>query len=241
MKKLHTYKDEMICQTCPNERCFIKQYCSAEWKSLINKCKSNIRCNSGQSVILEGSPIMGIYFIYQGKIKVTITGKNNVQQIVRLANDGHILGHRGEPGERYPIGAVAIQDSYLCFVDNDTLSKAFASNPEFTTGLMMFYSKELRKTETRIKYLSQMKVREKIIYAFIYLADSYGLTDDNMLDAVISRQEIAEVAGTTAEQVSREITVLKQEKMIKTAGKRIILHNYNKLREVVEHYFPFNY
>jgi len=60
------------------------------------------------------------------------------------------------------------------------------------------------------------------------------------MDVIISRQEIADIAGTTAEQVSREITVLTKEKIIATKTKRIIINSYNKLQEIVKNYFPYN-
>lgn len=212
-----------------------------DWIEKINNRKNSFQCKKGQPIFIEGSAVMGIYFIYQGKVKVTIRGANNKQQIVRLANNGHILGHRGFGNESYPVGAVAMEDSLICFIDNNTLNETFLANPEFTIGLMMFYSQELRKTEARIKYFSQMTAREKVIYALYYLMETYDLSaKKNILDIIISRQEIADIAGTTADQVSRTITDLKKEKVLNTDEKKIIILNSQKLREEVHAYFPLN-
>jgi CRP-like cAMP-binding protein len=230
-------RNDIECETCSNENCFIKKYCSQEWISKISKSKSNIRCKKGHSIILEGSPVMGMYFIYKGKVKVTIIGGNDKEQIVRLAADGHTLGHRGYGGENYPIGATSVSDSVVCFVDNEILYKAFMANPEFTFQLMMFYSKELRKTEQRIKYLAQMTVREKVAFALYYLTDIFGFRKgEKTLNVILSRQEIANLAGTTADQVSREITGLKKEKILDTNGKKIIIINSKKLQEIIQAY-----
>ncbi len=231
----------MNCVICSNVKCFVKKYCSDKWIESINKTKSNIRCNKGQSIILEGSPVIGIYFIFKGKVKITIAGDNNKEQIVRLANDGHVLGHRGCGKEGYPIGATALEETYVCFVDNETLNMLMLENPNFTIGLMVFYSEELRKAEARIKYFSQMTVREKVVYALVYLTDTFGLTPDKLLDVITTRKEIAEIAGTTADQVSREITSLVKSEILVTDEKKIILKDHKQLKEIIEDYSPYNY
>ena len=232
--------NEMSCETCVNKNCLIKRACSLEWISIINEKKNNIRCNVGKSIILEGTPVMGIYFIYKGKVKITVTGENNKEHIVRLANDSHIVGHMAYGFENYPIGATALDDCNICFVDNKTLNELLLANPNFAITMMRFYSHELRKAEIRIKYLSQMTVKEKVIYSLVYLIETFGLTKENMIDVIISRQEIADIAGTTAEQVSREISVLTKEKLLITKIKRVIVPNYKKLQDIVTNYYPYN-
>jgi CRP-like cAMP-binding protein len=182
---------------------------------------------------------MGIYFIYQGKVKVTISGANDKEQIVRLAKEGHILGHRGYGGESYPIGAEALEDSSICFVTNELLYDTFITNPEFTYHLMMFYSRELRKSEQRIKYLAQMNVREKVAFALIYLVDTFGLNQtEKTLNIALSRNEIGSIIGINADQVSREISKLKKDNVLNTKGKKIIINNFDQLQEIIAD-FPY--
>jgi CRP-like cAMP-binding protein len=230
------------CETCMNKNCFIKRHCSLVWISKISASKRNIHRKRGKYIIWEGNPVMGIYFIYRGKVKITITGENDKEQIVRLATDGHVLGHRGYGGESYPISAVAIDDSWICFVNNDTIYDAFMANPKFTYHLMKFYSQELRKSEKRIKYHAQMTVKEKVVAALLYIKDTFGLfPEEKALNVILKRKEIAAIAGTSSEQVSREINALKKEKILDKKGKIIILKDIEKLREIVKDYDPLNF
>ncbi len=238
--KVTSIQNDMNCEKCINDKCLIKKSCAPKWISIINEKKNNIKCNSGKSIILEGTPVMGIYFIYKGKVKITVTGENNKEHIVRLANDSHVVGHMAYGFENYPLGATALDDCNICFIDNKTLNELLLDSPTFAITMMHFYASELRKAEIRIKYISQMTVREKVIYSLVYLIETFGLTKENMLDVEISRQEVAEIAGTTAEQVSREISVLTKEKIITTQKKRIIINSYKKLQEFVKTYFPYN-
>lgn len=229
-------KVKVSCEDCLDYRCFVNKHCSQEWISTINDQKNQVRYRSGSNIIIEGNPVMGLYFICQGKVKVTTSGLKNKEQIVRLAADGHILGHRGFGGETYPIGAVAMEDSLICFLKNDLAREIMMDNPEFTYGLMMFYSQELCKSERRIKHLAQMTIKERVAEALLYLLDTFGVTSERKLDVNLSRREIGELAGTNAEQVSRAISEFKKEDILDTVGKEIIISKPKMFQEIVGQY-----
>lgn len=224
------------CETCTNKNCFIK-VCSHEWISKIASAKTEMLYKKGHHIFRHGDPVAGMYFILRGKVKVLVNGYHDREQIVRLANDGHILGHRGLGAETYPISAVAMEDSLICFVDNDTLKDAIMQNPKLSMALMMFYSRELRKTEIRMKYLGQMHVREKVAEALLLLMETFGINADSSLNVDISRQDIADIAGTTANRVTTQLNDLEDEKLIDRAKRKIIIKDAAGLKKVVA---PFN-
>lgn len=229
-------KSNIECNMCENSNCFIKR-CESEWISMLNLGKNTRLYKKGQQIIREGEPVLGIYFIKKGKVKVVSSGLNGKEQIVRLASDGHILGHRGYGEEYYPIGAVSIEDSQICFFDNDILLNAFEANFNFTYQLMMFYSQELCKGELRIKYFAQMTVEEKVTYALYYIIDTFGFYEDGKtINVRFSRQEIADIAGTNADQVGRAIASLKKQRFISTQGKKILVEDYEGMISVISQY-----
>ena len=223
------------CSDC-NADCFIK-HCSREYISLINEKKNQVVFGKGQYVFREGDPVSGIYFIQQGKVKVTSSGQRDREQIVRLAGDGHILGHRAYGRETHHINAVTLEESRICFTDNDILYNAFKANFEFLYSIMMFYSRELRKSEQRTKNFAQMTVEEKVIFALLYIIEIFGFNKkENTINASLSRQDIADIAGTNADQVSRIIAFLKKEKLVSTQGKKILIKNYEGLKKSISRY-----
>lgn len=231
-------KKNSFCSDCPNVNCFIRKHCSADWQNTLSQSKYQFVQRQGQYIFIEGNPVFGIYFIKEGKVKVTSTGSRNKEQIVRLANDGHILGHRGLGGDFYPVSAVSMEDTTLCFFENKILHDAFMANPEFTYGLMMFYSRELRKAEVRMKHLTQMNVREKTADALLFIKEAFGLDKQaQTLNVNISREEIADLAGTSVGQIIHNISDFEKEKIIAKRGKKIQLLNEKKLMEIVSLYY----
>lgn len=154
------------CLACPNPACFVKN-CDEAWLGYLSKNKYQVVYKAGQYVFRKNDPVEGLFFVYKGRIKVSGTSTDGGEQIVRLASDGHVLGHRGFGGGCYPINAIAIQDSRVCFIENELLYKAFMANPAFTFQLMRYYFLELRKSEQGLIFLSQMSMVEKIVAALL--------------------------------------------------------------------------
>ncbi len=223
------------CTECDNNECFIKK-CKENWIEKLSKAKSEIIYKKDNQIIVEGHPVMGLYFVKKGKVKIISTGIGGKQQIVRLAKTGHVIGHKGSSSEVYPIGAVAIEDSSICFIDNTLIFDTLMHNPEFTIALMMFYSNELRKVETRLKYSGQMTVREKVAEAILFINDIFGTDARQCLDAPFLRQDIADLAGTNQEQVVRQLSEFENEGLLSKKGRKIELLNLDGIHNVISSY-----
>tara|TARA_R110002049_G_scaffold248695_11_gene423193 strand:+ start:4149 stop:4823 length:675 start_codon:yes stop_codon:yes gene_type:complete len=198
--------------------------------------KSGIRCKKGQQFIIEGAPVNGLFFVLSGKVKVFRTGINGREQIVRFAKEGEIIGHRGFGAEEhYSIGAIALEDSVLCYFSKDNLQETLRNNAIFAYDLMLFYANELNKSESKVKSISQMTVRERVIDTLLYIHRKFGDTR-GFLNLPLSRKEYADYAGTTEEQVIRVFSSLKKENLISAKGKKISMTNLQLLKkEISEH------
>lgn len=226
------------CDECNNAVCLIKQHGLPIWTKKIEPNKIQMKYKAGEFIFKERDRVHGIYFIKQGKVKVISTGKNIQDQIVRLAADGHILGHRGYGGDTYPVSAIALSDTRVCFIDNDSFYNFCINNSQFMMEMTMFYSRELRKAELRIKNIGQMSAREKIAEALLYLKDVFGMDEVNKsLNVYLSSQEIADMAGTTSTQVISELHLFEEGKFIAKQGKETIrLINIQGLKNIVSNY-----
>jgi len=60
--------------------------------------------------------------------------------------------------------------------------------------------------------------------------------ETKILNIVLSRQDIADLAGTTAEQVTRQLSDFENEKLITRNKREIIFLNINKLENIVSDY-----
>jgi len=241
-RTLQTVKSSRLsattCDLCVNNNCLIKRNLTALESSETVNQKTTIPCKKGQQFIMEGAPVNGLFFVLKGKVKVFRTGINGREQIVRFAKEGEIIGHRGFGTEEdYSIGAIALVDTVLCYFSKDNLQNTLLNNPVFAYDLMLFYANELNRSESKVKSISQMTVRERLIDTLLYIHRKFGDLK-GFLNLPLSRKEYADYAGTTEEQAIRVFSALKKEQLIIVKGKKIAIPNVQLLKnEISEHNF----
>lgn len=230
-------RDKIECADCTNHNCFVKKYCTGNALAEISAAKNQDFYRKGDSIFREGNTMLGIHFIQKGGVKVVTPNINGREQIVRLASDGNILGHRVLGNDKYYFNAVALMDTTVCFVETSVFKDTCMNSPDFAYGLILFYALELRRTELRVKYQAQMNIREKVAESFVYLHEIFGTNPKTKtLNVEFNRQELADAAGTTSEQVSRQLNDFEEEKLIARKKREIQILNIKGLQKIVSNY-----
>jgi CRP-like cAMP-binding protein len=225
------------CADCTSYNCFVKRFCTEEYLTKFSSQKNFNLYEKGDSIFREGNTMLGIHFIQHGGVKVVTPTLNGREQVVRLASDGDILGHRVLGNDKYYFNAIALMDTYVCFVETGIFKDTCLHSPEFAYNLILFYALELRRTELRVRYHAQMNIREKVAEAFVYLNEVFGTNPrTKTLNIELSRREIADVAGTTPEQVTRQLSDFEEEKLILRSKREIEILNIKGLVNIVKNY-----
>lgn len=219
--------------TCDLKTCFMCQLTLKEWHPAIESHKRNFIAKKGEVIIKEGDPVSGVYFVTSGNVKVHKQWGDK-ELILRFANDGAIIGHRGISSSisTYPISATALETTKLCFVDIDFFKSTIKVNQEFAYGLLMFYADELHASEKKMRNLALMSVKGRLGVAILGLRDQFGLDAEGFLNLALSRQDLAAFTGATYETVFRTMNELLAEKLIIVKGKQIGILNEAGLTEL---------
>jgi CRP-like cAMP-binding protein len=215
--------------------CFLCQHCMTEWRPLIGLNKETKMIRKGKTVFKEGDPVEGIYFMYQGWVKIHKEWTHPKELILRFAGAGDIIGHRGFGDKRtYPVSATALDDSLVCFVPEEFLESCLRANPGLTYRLMQFYAAELQKAERRMRDMVHMETKGRIAGALLEMNDKFGTNGDGFISMPVSRQDVASYAGTTYETLFKLFNEMKKDKLISTSGKFIKIKNESKLHQLVK-------
>lgn len=185
---------------------------------------------------MEGNQARGIYFVEEGKVKIYKSDNKGQEIILRFAREGDIIGYNTvEENSEYHVSAIAITDTVACFLDVDTFKDLTRNHPEFAYELLQFYKLQLQLTERKALKMATMTVPEKVADALLAMYDAYGANrDGKTLNLTLSRQDIACLAGTTKEQVSKAISDLKVQGIIDAKGKTISLLDMRKLQQIAK-------
>ena len=213
-------QQKVECYLCENCNCLIKKHIDAVQMEPFLEKKNTIRCNSGQQFILEGTPVSGLYFIYNGSVKVYKETAVNKMQIIRFSKNGEVVGHRGfGTNYVYDISACALENSILCNFSTPDLIEMLHAHPPLMFDFMLFYADQLQKSESNAKRFAKMSVREKVLNGLLFIKRKFGQTD-GFINITLSRKDIADFAGTSQEQAIRTISTLKKEGLLIAKGKK---------------------
>ena len=218
------------------------QHCQARFKSVfcdlseedLNTLNLSKGCNTfkkGQVIFNEGSFAHGIFCMNSGKVKIAQAGDEGKEQIVRFAKDGDILGYQTLlSGDKYSCSATAIDDASICFIPKNTFFNLIAKNANLSMEIMKLLAHDLEKAEHKITDLAQKPVRERMAEALLFLKETYGYENDNAtINVILSREEIANMVGTTRETATRLLSEFKDDNIVELVGKKIKILNHQKL------------
>lgn len=193
--------------------------------------KSCATYKKGQYLFTENGLPAGLFCINSGKIKLTTTGYDGKEQILRLIKEGDIVGYRALlSGERYNCSAVALEDASICVIDKKYFFETIESSPKLMFEIVKKMSSDLKTAEDHIVSLSQKNVRERMAEALLFLKATYGFdTDNQTINVSLSREEIADYVGTSTESCIRLLSEFNADKLICLKGKKIAIIDLQKL------------
>ncbi len=197
----------------------------------LGKHKSCSSAKRGQIVFSENGLPMGLFCISSGKIKLSTSGPDGKEQILRLVREGDILGYRALlSNDRYHCTATAIEDCDFCFIEKDYFLNLVFSTPKLCIAIFKKISADLKQAEAHIVSLSQKNVRERMAEALLFFKATYGFEQDGQtLNVQFSREEIADFVGTSTESAIRLLSEFNHDRIIELKGKKIKILNFDKL------------
>ncbi|OGQ06078.1 MAG: hypothetical protein A2W61_06905 [Deltaproteobacteria bacterium RIFCSPLOWO2_01_44_7] len=222
------------CQTCKSRGQSVFCDLSEDHLKEIDACKTTNKYKTHQIIFYEGNKPHGLYCVASGKVKVYKMDKEGHQQIVRLAGPGDIVGYRSLLADQnYSATAETLEEADICFVDKKTFFHVLETHPVTAFHVMSALAQDLEKAEKKLIDMAHKNIRERLAELLLVFQKKYGEKSGNGVHLKISltREELAEMIGTTQESVIRLITEFKNDGLIQVDGRDITLLNVKKLVE----------
>lgn len=218
------------CHKCMSRKISVFQDLPEEEVQALTEAKGCNYYKKGQTIFFEGNNAHGIYCVHKGKIKMHKLGLDGKEQIIRFAKDGDVIGYRSMlSGEAYSLSASVLEDTSVCYIPKDSIITLIQEDPKFSLKLMEMTCKEMGKSTKAITNLAQKPVRERLAEILLILKETFGLREDNSLDVILTREEIASLVGTATESCIRLLSEFKKDELIGLEGKKIFIKNVNGL------------
>jgi len=190
-----------------------------------------------QNIFTEGTYPAGIYFIKKGKVKKYKSLNGGKEQIIYVCSEGELLGYASFLSEeQYPDSAASLTDATIGFISKVKLLKMFDQYPELSNMLMKNLSHEIGALVNFIATYMHKTVRERVALTLLILQEKFkdNLNEKGEIQIVLSRSDFANIVGTAVATLVRLLHDFKEENLIQTQGRKIIINNKMRLLEIAD-------
>jgi CRP/FNR family cyclic AMP-dependent transcriptional regulator len=188
--------------------------------------------SAGETVFGEGDPCAGLYVVESGHIRIFKSSAGGREQVLSIDGPGSSIAELPVfDGGNYPASAVAIDNSLLLFVSKQDFHALCLAHPQVGLKVLQKVGARLRRLVGIIEELSFTTVRHRLASFLLALAQKEGrrTVEGIEITLTVSNQELASQIGTVRELVSRNLSRLQAEEMIKIDGRNVIICKLNDL------------
>jgi CRP-like cAMP-binding protein len=193
--------------------------------------------DSGQTILLEGEPATAFHLVSRGKVKVFQTSADGSEVILHIFEPGGVIGALPVAGEEsYPASAEALEAVETYFITADAFEAVMLAYPTVTRNLLRFATQMLQSAHRRLREMSTERVERRIARTLARLVAQLGeqRSGEIAIDAPLSRQDLAEMSGTTLYTVSRTLKQWQRAGILRAGRKRITITDAHRLIEIAE-------
>ncbi|OFX19308.1 MAG: Crp/Fnr family transcriptional regulator [Bacteroidetes bacterium GWA2_31_9] len=225
---------EINCESYFDNKRSIFYTLSPEEKKQLSKNISSSFYKKGDIIFKEGDKPSGLICLAEGKVKIFKEGVGGREQIVRLARPIGFIGYRALfAEENYNSSAVALEDSFACIIDKDSLFRVLHNNNQLTMTILRTMASELGLSNSRTVTLTQKHIRGRLAESLIFLKNTYGFEEDgHSLKVYLSREDIANLSNMTTSNAIRTLSSFASEKVISLDGRKIKIMDLSKLERI---------
>lgn len=187
-----------------------------------------------ETIFREGDPALAFHFILGGRVKVVKAAPDGRDVILEIFGPGDPVGAIAAYEERaFPATAVALEACTMLSLPRQEFFATLAANPILARGLLQGLTRRMIELTRKLAERSS-RVEFRIARLFLTLADRVGRPDGKafVIPVPLSRQEIADLVGTTQETAIRIMSRWNKDHLVLTEDDHFRIPDRRKLEEI---------
>ncbi|OYR15031.1 Crp/Fnr family transcriptional regulator [Brucella thiophenivorans] len=195
------------------------------------------RIAQGESIFEQGDDAVTFYLLLYGRLKVNQVTSDGQQIIVRMVHPGDLFGFaKALQRNDYPGTAVAVTESIVLGWPTELWDYFVEQNPGLAMNAIQTIGKRLEEAHTRIREMSTEEVERRVAHVVLRLAQKAGKKEENgiRIDFPITRQDIAEMTGTTLHTVSRILSGWETKGFVLGGRQKLTVTDKQGIRRLAE-------
>ena len=215
------------------------QHATDDDLTLILKNSITRSIEEGSFFFLQGDEAAYLYVLTSGQVKLMQSNPNGQQVNLRTIAPWQMFGALGATrgdGAAYPATAQALENSTALAIHSKFLRSMLETRPYLSFDLMNLMTTYIQEMQARYRELATERVEQRVANALIRLAGQTGIRSDKEagIELSFSRQDVAEMTGTTLYTVSRLLSEWERKGVLKTGRERIKILKPHDLVRIAE-------
>ena len=193
----------------------------------------------GEFFFFQGDPAEYLYVLTSGQVKLLQSNPNGKQVNIRTVQPWEMFAALGavRKDASYPVSAQALQDSTALVLRSDFMNEMMQTRPYLAIALTRLMTTLMQEVQARYRELATERVEQRIARTLLRLASQIGerIKDKRiMVELSFTRQDLAEMTGTTLFTVSRTLSEWEKAGLIEAGRERIKIKNPHGLVKIAE-------
>jgi CRP/FNR family transcriptional regulator len=184
-------------------------------------------------LIYEGAPER-VYLLKTGRVRLFHLSPEGKDVTTAMLEPGQLFGLSALfGGGNEDLSAVALEDAYICEAGGQDFLSILARHPLMMAKVMMAMAKQMFRLERTIEGLAREPVDSRLARLVVDMLGTAEKSPDGQLLPALSREEMAKIAITTRESVSRTLSAWSKEGIVELRGRRILVRDRERLRKLI--------
>lgn len=183
-----------------------------------------------QVIYAEGQHPNKLYYIQAGKVKIFKTSDTGKELITGLLSAGDFFGHIPLiENVVYEEFAETLEESSIRVIPRKEFEELLTTNQEIALKVIKLLANNIAEKEHQLVALAYHSLRKRVADALLTLKKKYAKEGDELFSMSISREDLANIAGTATESLIRTLSDFKNEKLIEIKDGKITILEEKKL------------
>jgi CRP-like cAMP-binding protein len=185
----------------------------------------------GQMILLEDDLGQTFFVIAEGSVKITRLSDAGREVILAMLGESDFFGEMSLlDGAGRSANVVALEESEVLTLARNDFLDILQQYPKISISLLEELTQRIRKSDQQIESLSLSDVEQRIGITLIRLAEELGTIKQGSVKIknLPYQQDIANMAGTSRETVSRTFKLLEEKGLVTREGRKLTIYNFNQ-------------
>lgn len=198
---------------------------------------TRVRRARGERFFGQGAAAQYFYILQQGRVKLTQLTADGELVLVRLVVPGEAFGGVAAMGNQtYPVSAESADASVALAWGGRTMERLLRRHSQLAINFIAFLADRLHDMQARYEELATEQVEQRLARVLVRLVRRTGKRVESgvLIDVRLSRQDLAQMAGTSLFTVSRILNRWQDRGVIRSQQRRILVCHPHGLVTIAE-------